>query len=183
MRTRICPQCSIGFNTYQAKFCSKSCYTAWQKGKDLIGEEHRYRLGIPPIRVGKDHPNYKPKYEFNCKYCGVAVIQRNYRRLEAKYCSRVCHYQDNDGLSTENEKARKNQAYKDWRVTVFKRDNFTCVQCGTRGGYLHADHIKSFARFPELRLEVSNGQTLCVPCHKATPTYGGRSHRAVGQEA
>lgn len=49
-----------------------------------------------------------------------------------------------------------------------------CVFCGVRDVPFHADHIKPFSRFPELRFEVSNGRTLCIPCHKETPTYGGR---------
>lgn len=38
-----------------------------------------------------------------------------------------------------------------------------------------ADHIKPFAYFPELRLDVNNGQTLCKDCHKKTPTWGERA--------
>lgn len=28
--------------------------------------------------------------------------------------------------------------------------------------------------FPELCYELDNGRTLCKPCHKLTPTYGGK---------
>lgn len=59
-----------------------------------------------------------------------------------------------------------------WRKAIFERDNYTCQLCGLRGGPLHADHIKPYAAYPELRWELSNGRTLCVPCHKKTPTYG-----------
>jgi hypothetical protein len=60
-----------------------------------------------------------------------------------------------------------------WRTAVFQRDDYTCQMCGQRGGRLQADHIKPYATYPDLRWDVSNGRTLCVPCHKKTPTYGG----------
>jgi 5-methylcytosine-specific restriction endonuclease McrA len=43
------------------------------------------------------------------------------------------------------------------------------------GSRLEADHIKPFCRFPELRLVVSNGRTLCKDCHRKTPTWGARA--------
>ena len=52
-----------------------------------------------------------------------------------------------------------------------KRDNWTCVLCGKRGGTLEVDHIKQFAYYPELRFKVSNGRTLCKDCHKKTKTH------------
>ncbi|MEK7144983.1 MAG: HNH endonuclease [Patescibacteria group bacterium] len=75
------------------------------------------------------------------------------------------------GKTSKNALIRSSYQYKNWRTAVFARDNFTCVDCGVRGGKLHADHIKPFALFPDLRLDISNGRTLCVPCHKKTPTY------------
>ena len=60
--------------------------------------------------------------------------------------------------------------YRIWRDSVFKRDNHTCKECGARNGngkrvVLNADHIKSFAQYPELRLAIDNGRTLCRECH------------------
>ena len=57
--------------------------------------------------------------------------------------------------------------YKQWRKAVFERDNYTCQKCGDKkGGNLEADHIKPRHLYPELAFVVSNGQTLCVRCHK-----------------
>jgi len=64
---------------------------------------------------------------------------------------------------------------REWREAIFKRDDYTCQICKIRGYQLNADHIKSYALFPELRKELSNGRTLCIDCHKATPTYAKRS--------
>lgn len=76
------------------------------------------------------------------------------------------------GVTTKNEADRKCPEYKAWRKAVFERDNYTCVWCGKVGhGDIHADHIKPFADYPELRFDVNNGRTLCVPCHKKTDTY------------
>lgn len=76
------------------------------------------------------------------------------------------------GITPVNMKIRKSFEYKQWRTAVFKRDNFTCVWCNSKeSGTLNADHIKPFAYFPELRLDINNGRTLCVRCHKKTESY------------
>ena len=55
--------------------------------------------------------------------------------------------------------------YIEWRSFVFERDKYTCQDCGEKGGYLHAHHIKSWARYPKLRYELNNGITYCKECH------------------
>ncbi len=80
------------------------------------------------------------------------------------------------GVDKPNKLIRASLEYRLWREAVFARDNWTCVFCGARSGkgkvvYLHADHIKPFALYPELRFAIDNGRTLCVPCHKTTETF------------
>jgi 5-methylcytosine-specific restriction endonuclease McrA len=87
------------------------------------------------------------------------------------------------GISTENELQRKQRRYYYWRKSVFERDNYTCVDCGARSKKgnrveLNADHIKPFAKFKELRFDLDNGRTLCVECHRKTPTYGVTGKKA-----
>uniref|UniRef100_A0A6M3KTS9 Putative homing endonuclease n=1 Tax=viral metagenome TaxID=1070528 RepID=A0A6M3KTS9_9ZZZZ len=70
------------------------------------------------------------------------------------------------GVSSEDMQIRNSPEYRYWRSAVYKRDDYTCQQCGKRGGRLEAHHIKPFATHPELRLDVDNGFTLCKSCHR-----------------
>lgn len=73
-------------------------------------------------------------------------------------------------------KIRCSLEYKKWHEAVLHRDKFSCVFCGFRSrkskssGYsecdIRVDHIKPFSLFPNLRFEISNGRTLCIPCDK-----------------
>lgn len=83
------------------------------------------------------------------------------------------------GVTPFNELIRKSNEYKDWRDKVLKRDNYTCVLCGQWGGNLNTDHIKPFSLYPELRLDLNNGRTLCADCHRQTPTYAGKLNLEV----
>ena len=73
------------------------------------------------------------------------------------------------GITPENRKIRTSIEMKEWRKAVFERDDFRCRDCGIRGnqagGYLEADHIYSFAKYPRLHFVLENGQTLCKSCH------------------
>ena len=51
-----------------------------------------------------------------------------------------------------------------WRAEVLKRDGKKCVDCGSTKR-LHAHHVKHWSTHPDLRHDVSNGQTLCADCH------------------
>jgi len=77
---------------------------------------------------------------------------------------------------------RNSFEYRLWRSDVFKRDDFTCQECGKRGGNLHAHHKKTFSLILELNnvrnfkealecselWDINNGKTLCEKCHKLT---------------
>lgn len=83
----------------------------------------------------------------------------------------IKHWNWKGGITTLNKKVRDSFEYKQWRQAVFERDNYTCQHCGIRGGILNADHLKPFALFIRLRLNLDNGRTLCIDCHKKTDTY------------
>lgn len=66
---------------------------------------------------------------------------------------------------------RNSIEYKRWRHAVIDANGYSCRSCGTSEGVLHVHHIKSFKLFPELRLDVGNGEVLCFDCHLKTDTF------------
>lgn len=68
------------------------------------------------------------------------------------------------GVSTIRDVARGSYRYKKWSSAVKKRDDYKCCECGS-ADKPHAHHVKPWRSFPELRYDVSNGKTLCEPCH------------------
>lgn len=67
----------------------------------------------------------------------------------------------------ERIKKRINNDKYDWRLSIFKRDKFTCQVCqDSQGGNLVAHHLNCYKYFPEERWDISNGVTLCNACHR-----------------
>jgi len=142
-------------------FCNKSVY---KPRVHLLGSKNYYcsTKCIGLYRAGKPKPELSGENARNWKG-GTKTLRRQIHTL----------YQ-----------------YQNWRKQVFERDNYTCQGCSTRGGTLNADHIVPFsfliselkittkedARYCEKLWDVSNGRTLCVPCHTQTDTWGSKVH-------
>lgn len=127
--------------------------------------------------------------KFSCKYCKKEKPVKQYgrfKRVNKLFCDKEC-YASYRRIAFKGESApnyrhgkcgeklllRASLEYKKWREKVFKRDNYTCVICNELSkGNIEADHIKSFALYPESRFDVSNGRTLCKDCHKLTNNHG-----------
>lgn len=113
-----------------------------------------------------------------CPVCGaiktghVSDIKRRVTCSQACYGKLVSERQRGakshlwrGGLVEEQRLLRGSREYSAWRKAVFERDGYKCIKCGT-GGKLTADHIMPWSMFPDLRLDLSNGRTLCWPCHR-----------------
>lgn len=156
-------------------YCSYSCKnkdipSKYWIGKTLSGNR---KIGWKhSIEVNKE----KSKRQLGHKVSNETKLEISYSQKNKQRKTRGdAHWNWKGGITPTNVKIRHSIEYKNWRTEVFKRDNFTCVECCSRGVTLNADHIKPFAYYPELRLVVGNGRTLCVPCHKKTKTFGARA--------
>jgi hypothetical protein len=130
------------------------------------------------LSIRKVYPTTK------CVVCDASFLNKNNKKTCSVKCLgiHVSQSQLGDkshlwqgGKTSEAMKIRNSYEYSIWRKSVFERDDYTCQICGVRGGKLSADHIKPFSTHPELRLELSNGRTLCVNCHRKTPTWGRKA--------
>ena len=109
-------------------------------------------------------------YGFRCPGCS---LEKTSERMRGD----GCHFWKG-GANSENDTLRHRREYKDWRNSVYERDNYTCQCCGVRGGNLNAHHINQFSAYPEIRYDVNNGITMCENCHDSTKD--GSFHNVYG---
>jgi hypothetical protein len=86
---------------------------------------------------------------------------------------RKIDYEDFDELvSTRQQQQRVSAEYKNWRLSIFARDNYCCIECGATSqaitGKLEAHHIYPRRDFIDRIFDLLNGVTLCGLCHRKT---------------
>ena len=153
-----------------------TCSIPWNKGKKIEGwgswnvgrkmsEESKKKMIL--AQKGR---RYSPSTEFKKGACK----SRNWLLSLPRGAD---HPKWKGGISRGYKTGYYSSEYRRWRKAVFKRDSYTCQDCGIQGGYLTAHHIKSQAYYPKLRYKLSNGMTLCEDCHSQTDNYKGRAMR------
>lgn len=169
----------------------KKGHISWNKG---LRVESRYWLGkkrpelSEPMRIRQ----LKGGHYIECEVCNKSIwATPSQQNQKHRTCSQSCFTilslklglkrgansgSWKGGITPINLQIRHSTEYKLWRKAVFERDDYTCQCCFKRGGIiLNADHIKPFSKFPDIRFDINNGRTLCVPCHKTTDTYGSKA--------
>lgn len=134
----------------EGKFCSKDCHIKNQKIE---------KKGILPewLRIACKTPWNKGKIG---------------------YQAGENHYNWKGGITSKNKSFRCNIKWKEWRESVFERDNYTCQKCGSKSGLdgyvrLEPHHIFRLNKliknnFLNHIYNPDNGITLCIKCHKTT---------------
>lgn len=186
----------------------KKGHIPWHKGKSCIQFQGKNNGSWKAVSVPrpcgwckKDFTPRATRIKTCSRSCGMKLrlsVKGNHPRLgkkvspqgrlkmrEAKLRNPVRYWLKGEGVTPLHEKLRRTDEYKQWRKSVFERDNYTCQECGIKSSiginvFLHADHIKPFAFFPELRTTLSNGRTLCKQCHLKTNTWGRRAVEIYG---
>lgn len=180
-----CETCDKAFKVYnrslvkgQGRFCSSKCCGESRKGSKA-SDDARKKMSIIAKQnghgkwmIGKKLPK-----EWRDNIAKASSLRTHSIKSRIKMGSLhrgVNNWNWKGGVTPINIALRNSLQYKLWRESVFKRDDFICVQCETRGSTLNADHIMPFSLFPELRYSIENGRTLCVGCHRKTKTFGAK---------
>jgi len=145
---------------------------AWNKGKKLgpLTEEHKNKIRKTHKKNGLVPPSWKGKKRSPESVEKSASKRRGIKRPE--WGKENCNFWKG-GITPINAKIRTSLEYKLWRKACFVRDNFTCQITGKSGRDIIVHHINNFADFPELRLAIDNGFTMCKEYHnKFHQIYG-----------
>lgn len=172
---RRCPRCAGNIKKTTIQFKKEVL--------DLVGKEYSV--------LGEYKGNkMKILLRHNSKKCNFNEFETKPSNfLSGKRCPKCCikrgeeHPHYNPYLTEEDRKKRKHQngLLKIWRNRVFKRDDYTCLICGCKGGDLNAHHLNSWNKYKEERFKVNNGVTLCKECHAAFHKIYGRGNNTKEQ--
>lgn len=185
MFQRKCKICEKSYKSYPKRnetYCSRKC-RAVDQSADFRGENNHMfgRYGNLNPMFGRQHSSetlQKISATSKGRWLGKHHTEETKMKISeaSKELVRLgIHHLWKGGKTSETMMIRTSKRYRDWRTAVFNRDNYTCQICLTRGGSLEADHIKSFAHYPNVRFDITNGRTLCKFCHRQTANFGRRA--------
>ena len=176
VEVRKCLFCTDDFNVPRKnksqRFCSVQCVGKSQKNKipwnkGIKGRKVWMNIsGLRSHKIGEFIHTEESKRKNRIANLGRVAWNKG----KPSGLSGSRHWNWQGGKTEERDRLRKTLEYKDWRLSVFLRDNKTCIICSSKKD-IEADHIKPWSIFPELRFTLSNGRTLCHSCHVNTPTY------------
>lgn len=177
------------------------------KNNSGLKHSNKWKENAKKRMSGENNPNWNGgKITKKCLTCGKEYKTINAYKNISKYCSRKCIRKDKRqreilrkyALTRHGEKhpcwkggktklamrIKNSERYKQWRQTIFLRDNFTCNDCNQIGGKLEVHHIKPFSLLVQEAKEylplidwfeacmmyiplwdIDNGKVLCKECH------------------
>lgn len=181
-----CPDCRIKFDRYAfilfqtGNFLCQKCTIKDRFEKKLkVGDKYNYltilnasdKVGksIVSCKCGKvkeiDNFNITSGHTQSCG-CIQSIKIKEYFKLNPSQNKGKSHPNWKGGIAGERSRIMATSKYKEWRMLVFKRDDYKCRKCNINSNTLEAHHIYEFANNPDRITEVENGITFCKSCHK-----------------
>lgn len=167
-----CVICNKIYYRYRkiTKYCSRECFNKserWNKNLTKYTDERVAKYAKKLI----NHKCYKSKIRnknISKSLIGKKTWLGKKHKPETKI--KISLKQSGEKIFTGFKKSERHRhmnspEYINWRNSVFKRDNYTCQDCGKTNCYIEAHHKKSYAKYPNLRLQINNGITYCKKCH------------------
>ena len=158
-------------------FCCREHYNEFHKAKiykcEVCGKEFKGQPDNANRFCSRDCYDINHCIVEKTRTCPVCGCRFNAKASEDKYCSWECYNSDRHMPSGEDhwnwqggkEDTRDSSKSKQWRLAVYKKDDYKCQKCGCTEK-LNAHHIYAWAHYEELRYDINNGITLCEDCHK-----------------
>lgn len=147
----------------------------WSKEWDKTTEGRKYyaqKQREYKLRKLEENPNYwKIEHKKRDKK-KEAITKRTWARNNPKSVrNTLMKYYQKVGSIFGLTASQYEWALKSWSVSVRERDLQICVNCGSTED-LQAHHIIPKKERPDLALDLNNGITYCLPCHKETESWG-----------
>ena len=129
------------------------------------GRRNRMAVGLPKDLNGIGWSISMPRIERDLFVCLLdSALEGGTLNDQKSGYTEVSSFRIDDSWSL----VRKRHRLKEFRTTVLKRHNYTCLVCGTRmQSVIEAAHVRSYATAPEDRANPANGICLCSFCHAA----------------
>lgn len=159
---------------------SRAPWGWFRKKKSIFNEEELYKIS----NLYKEGLSSTKIWIIFWKSPCTIIKALKYKGIEIKTNT---HYSHNK--TKLNILIRTTIEVRKWKKDILKRDDYTCTSCNKRWWNLEVDHIIPLSQIIELNkitkenymekinifLDTNNWRTLCVPCHKKTPTHGWKS--------
>ncbi|MCK9370357.1 hypothetical protein M0R04_10655 [Candidatus Dojkabacteria bacterium] len=155
---KLCEQCKEKTLKKGAKkFCSLSCYGKYLHISGRGSRANNWRGGgvikVCP-KCNKEFEVKKCQSKIVC--CSISCSKRGTIPWNKKYFD-----------MSPMDKIRQSPEYKVWRNFIYKKDNWSCRQCGKKcsNKEIIAHHLKYANWSLKDMLKTENGIVLCRGCH------------------
>ena len=183
----VCDGCGL-YRDVEYRAYSDLCFLCTRRSVETRKKNSESKMGENAPNYGKfgeDHPRYgKHHSDETKKKISEAISGKNHYFYGKHHSdetkkkiskSRECYVGENSpnwkgGITSWRLNMLSSKTYKNWRTSVFVRDDYTCRMCETRGGKLEAHHIMPIRDNKNTLLiyDTNNGITLCRDCHDET---------------